>query len=187
MLDKQTRVAPTAQVVESPPRRQAKPADPCAMVIFGAGGDLTKRLVMPALYNLSRTKVLPDKFALIGVDLARGNRRELARPSLRHAEKLRRQRRGGVRRRPHRRGGVEAACGENVLRSGRPHQARDCTRRFAPRWPRQRRPTARRATSSSISPSPTDSLAPWWSSSAKRSSPIRTRTRMASLSSGAAW
>jgi glucose-6-phosphate 1-dehydrogenase len=55
-------------VVESPPRRQASPADPCAMVIFGAGGDLTKRLVMPALYNLSHTKVLPDQFALIGVD-----------------------------------------------------------------------------------------------------------------------
>jgi glucose-6-phosphate 1-dehydrogenase len=63
---------PTMPVAESPPRRQASPADPCAMVIFGAGGDLTKRLVMPALYNLSRTKVLPEKFALIGVDLAEG-------------------------------------------------------------------------------------------------------------------
>jgi len=73
MLDKKTKVAPTARVVESPPRRQASPADPCAMVIFGAGGDLTKRLVMPALYNLSHTKVLPDQFALIGVDLAQGN------------------------------------------------------------------------------------------------------------------
>jgi glucose-6-phosphate 1-dehydrogenase len=37
------------------------------MVIFGATGDLTNRLVMPALYNLSRTKVLPANFALIGV------------------------------------------------------------------------------------------------------------------------
>jgi glucose-6-phosphate 1-dehydrogenase len=43
------------------------------MVIFGAGGDLTKRLVVPALYNLSRSKVLPDNFALIGVDLAAGS------------------------------------------------------------------------------------------------------------------
>ncbi|HVB17897.1 MAG TPA: glucose-6-phosphate dehydrogenase [Stellaceae bacterium] len=66
------RKPPTAQVVEPPPRRDARPADPCAMVIFGAGGDLTKRLVVPALYNLSRTKVLPDNFALIGVDLAAG-------------------------------------------------------------------------------------------------------------------
>ena len=37
------------------------------MVIFGATGDLTKRLVVPALYNLLRTNVLPKQFALIGV------------------------------------------------------------------------------------------------------------------------
>src|SRR6266567_1519015 len=43
-------------------------APPCAMVIFGASGDLTKRLLMPALYNLARAGRLSDKFALIGVD-----------------------------------------------------------------------------------------------------------------------
>jgi len=43
-------------------------ASPCAMVIFGANGDLTKRLIIPALYNLSRSKLLPQPFALIGVD-----------------------------------------------------------------------------------------------------------------------
>src|SRR6516165_309904 len=59
-------------VTPSAPRQRASPADPCAMVIFGAGGDLTKRLVVPALYNLSRTDVLPENFALIGVDLAPG-------------------------------------------------------------------------------------------------------------------
>ena len=48
----------------------AKPADPCAMVIFGAAGDLTKRLIVPALYNLSCAKLLPKEFAVIGVDLA---------------------------------------------------------------------------------------------------------------------
>src|SRR5271170_32580 len=63
---------PNAQLLASPPRRQASPADPCAMVIFGAGGDLTRRLVVPALYNLSRTQILPKKFAVIGVDLAEG-------------------------------------------------------------------------------------------------------------------
>src|SRR5512143_1311639 len=62
------RVPSSSQTVDSPPRRLPKPADPCAMVIFGAGGDLTKRLVMPALYNLAHTKVLPENFALIGVD-----------------------------------------------------------------------------------------------------------------------
>jgi glucose-6-phosphate 1-dehydrogenase len=38
------------------------------MVIFGAGGDLTKRLVAPALYNLVIAKQLPDGFRLVGVD-----------------------------------------------------------------------------------------------------------------------
>ena len=72
MDDRTTRIPQTAQMIASPPRRQPKPADPCAMVIFGATGDLTKRLVMPALYNLSRTKVLPENFALIGVARAAG-------------------------------------------------------------------------------------------------------------------
>src|ERR1700749_3280193 len=40
------------------------------MVIFGAGGDLTKRLLVPALYNLAHTGLLPEHFELIGVDLA---------------------------------------------------------------------------------------------------------------------
>jgi glucose-6-phosphate 1-dehydrogenase len=38
------------------------------MAIFGAGGDLTKRLVVPALYNLVRGGMLPDSFAIIGID-----------------------------------------------------------------------------------------------------------------------
>ena len=58
--------------LSSPPRHEAKPADPCAMVIFGASGDLTKRLVVPALYNLARTKLLPEHFALIGVARSEG-------------------------------------------------------------------------------------------------------------------
>lgn len=62
-----TQMPKAAQLIACPARRQAKPADPCTMVIFGASGDLTKRLVVPALYNLIRTKVLPEKFALIGV------------------------------------------------------------------------------------------------------------------------
>jgi len=38
------------------------------MVIFGASGDLTKRLLMPGLYNLARARRISDKFALIGID-----------------------------------------------------------------------------------------------------------------------
>ncbi len=59
-------------VLHAPPPRQPKPAEPCAMVIFGAFGDLTKRLVMPALYNLMHTGILPDGFSVIGADLADG-------------------------------------------------------------------------------------------------------------------
>jgi glucose-6-phosphate 1-dehydrogenase len=44
-----------------------RPAGPCAIVIFGAAGDLTKRLLMPALYNLAYSKLLPKDFAIIGV------------------------------------------------------------------------------------------------------------------------
>jgi len=44
------------------------PPSPCAIVIFGANGDLTKRLIIPALYNLARTRLLPERLALLGVD-----------------------------------------------------------------------------------------------------------------------
>jgi glucose-6-phosphate 1-dehydrogenase len=42
------------------------PPGPCLMVIFGASGDLTKRKVIPALYNLSQSGYLPANFAVIG-------------------------------------------------------------------------------------------------------------------------
>jgi glucose-6-phosphate 1-dehydrogenase len=46
--------------------KQKKP-DPCSFVIFGATGDLTHRLVIPSLYNLEATGLLPDKFCVVGV------------------------------------------------------------------------------------------------------------------------
>jgi glucose-6-phosphate 1-dehydrogenase len=39
----------------------------CTLVIFGAAGDLTGRLLLPALYNLRRARLLPEQFAVIGV------------------------------------------------------------------------------------------------------------------------
>ncbi len=42
-------------------------ADPCTMVLFGATGDLAKRLVIPALYDLEHAGLLADGFTLIGV------------------------------------------------------------------------------------------------------------------------
>ena len=39
---------------------------PCAMVIFGASGDLTRRLLVPALYHLGAVQLLPERFAIVG-------------------------------------------------------------------------------------------------------------------------
>src|ERR1700756_5932522 len=47
---------------------RAQKAPPCTLVIYGAGGDLTKRLLMPAIYNLAKAKLLSEKFAIIAVD-----------------------------------------------------------------------------------------------------------------------
>ncbi len=44
-----------------------KTSEPCVMVIFGATGDLTKRKLFPALYNLAQEDFLPENFAVIGV------------------------------------------------------------------------------------------------------------------------
>jgi glucose-6-phosphate 1-dehydrogenase len=46
---------------------QTLPAGPCILVIFGATGDLTKRLLVPALYNLRKARLLPEKFAIVGI------------------------------------------------------------------------------------------------------------------------
>jgi glucose-6-phosphate 1-dehydrogenase len=51
-----------ADTLQAPPRI----ADPCVMVICGASGDLTKRKLIPALYNLAKAKFLSRDFAVIG-------------------------------------------------------------------------------------------------------------------------
>jgi glucose-6-phosphate 1-dehydrogenase len=62
-----TTIAPEAAVTAAT-TLPGHPAPPATLTIFGAGGDLTKRLVVPALYNLVRAGKLPDDFAIIGVD-----------------------------------------------------------------------------------------------------------------------
>ena len=42
-------------------------AGPCSIVIFGASGDLTKRKLLPSLYNLAAIGMLPKEFSIIGV------------------------------------------------------------------------------------------------------------------------
>jgi glucose-6-phosphate 1-dehydrogenase len=41
--------------------------EPCVVVIFGASGDLTKRKLLPALYHLEQSGLLPEDFAVVGV------------------------------------------------------------------------------------------------------------------------
>src|ERR671917_1334117 len=68
------------------------PVHPTTMVIFGATGDLAKRKLLPALYNLAHEGALPERFNLIGVsrsDIGDDGFRQMARESI--AEFSRRQ------------------------------------------------------------------------------------------------
>jgi glucose-6-phosphate 1-dehydrogenase len=69
------------------PANVAPPAGPCCLVVFGASGDLTHRLLVPALYNLAAGGLLPDAFAIIGIA-----RREMSNDAFRSdlAQALRR-------------------------------------------------------------------------------------------------
>lgn len=42
-------------------------AEPCVVVIFGASGDLTKRKLVPALYNLAQERLVPSELAVVGM------------------------------------------------------------------------------------------------------------------------
>lgn len=42
-------------------------AEPCVLVIFGASGDLTRRKLVPALFNLAEQNLLPYGFTVLGV------------------------------------------------------------------------------------------------------------------------
>jgi len=47
--------------------RVGRCGDPCVMVIFGAAGDLTRRKLIPSLYNLAKYNLLSREFAVIGI------------------------------------------------------------------------------------------------------------------------
>jgi glucose-6-phosphate 1-dehydrogenase len=57
----------SSQEIESQTVETPHTSPPCVLVIFGAAGDLTKRKLIPALYNLKKSNLLPDNFAVIGV------------------------------------------------------------------------------------------------------------------------
>lgn len=52
--------------------------DGCSFVIFGVTGDLTHRLIIPALYNLAESGLLPEKFCIVGI-----TRKEMSNDDLR--------------------------------------------------------------------------------------------------------
>ncbi|MDB5323679.1 MAG: glucose-6-phosphate dehydrogenase [Phycisphaerales bacterium] len=51
---------------QTDPQADSPPSEPCVMLIFGASGDLTKRLLVPALYNLACDGLLNENFAVLG-------------------------------------------------------------------------------------------------------------------------
>src|ERR1041384_8763382 len=52
---------------QDPPSASLEIAPSCVLVIFGAAGHRTKRKLIPALYNLKRSNLLSDNFAVVGV------------------------------------------------------------------------------------------------------------------------
>ncbi|MDT7953596.1 MAG: glucose-6-phosphate dehydrogenase [Acetobacteraceae bacterium] len=65
-----TSAIPAGRPSASTSSTQPKQAPPCTMVIFGAAGDLTKRLLMPSLYDLASARRLDAGFQILGIDLA---------------------------------------------------------------------------------------------------------------------
>jgi glucose-6-phosphate 1-dehydrogenase len=62
------------------------PIRPTTLTIFGATGDLSRRKLLPALYNLAHEGALPERFNLIGSsrsDMPHGDFREMARNAIR--------------------------------------------------------------------------------------------------------
>ena len=53
--------------------RLRRTPDPCALVIFGASGDLTRRKLFPALYSLALRRLLPERFGIVGVARTRAD------------------------------------------------------------------------------------------------------------------
>ncbi len=52
---------------EAKPEVPGRAAGPCVLVIFGGSGDLTKRKLAPALFNLAKARLLPTNLAIVGI------------------------------------------------------------------------------------------------------------------------
>jgi len=53
-----------------------KTSEPCTLVIFGAGGNLSRRKLIPALFRLEMAKRLPEQMVILGCDIAQRQREE---------------------------------------------------------------------------------------------------------------
>lgn len=74
---------------EAPHNASARVAGPCIAVIFGASGDLTRRKLIPSIYNLQLHGLLPEEFAVLGVARSKGTdasyRKDVAEAMKKHA------------------------------------------------------------------------------------------------------
>jgi glucose-6-phosphate 1-dehydrogenase len=71
----------------APASIQFRPVEPVLLVIFGATGDLSRRKLLPSLYNLARDGLLPRGFAVLGAateELSSDDFRRLAEEAIRH-------------------------------------------------------------------------------------------------------
>src|SRR3954453_21110587 len=69
-IARQAKRKPAARVDDNPLReglRLERVPDPCVLVLFGATGDLAHRKVVPALYQLWRTNLLPHEFSIVAI------------------------------------------------------------------------------------------------------------------------
>ncbi|MBM3678317.1 MAG: glucose-6-phosphate dehydrogenase [Actinobacteria bacterium] len=60
--------------------------DPCALVIFGASGDLTKRKLLPAVYALAYRRLLPERFGIVGVARSEQSQRQFVTAMRNHVK-----------------------------------------------------------------------------------------------------
>ena len=57
----------TTRIEIAPSQEAVPPVEPCTLIIFGGSGDLARRRLIPALYNLMLDGLLPDTFAVLGL------------------------------------------------------------------------------------------------------------------------
>ena len=144
---------------------------PCVFVIFGASGDLTRRKLMPALYNLAVSRLLPPGMSIVGFALTEMSARTQFRASMRDA------RRRVLAAQADRRGGVGRLREPPALRvgqvRGRRRTSRACARSSSEldrdeRHARQPHLLPRRSRRARSAPSTTTSPPRAWSPSERR-------------------